>query len=113
MPYATTPGSPQPQGATLLAGGVNFSLFSQHATAVQLLLFASPTDPQPTQSIDLGPPTQFYWHTQVQGLPAATAYAYRVSGPSGAGVTEQFGHRSDPTKVLIDPYSVGNTDTLW
>jgi isoamylase len=113
MPYVTTLGTPQPLGTNVLAGAVNFSLFSQHATAVQLLLFASPIDLQPTQIIDLGPPTQFYWHTQVQGLLTGTAYAYRVSGPSGPGVTEQFGHRFDPTKVLIDPYALGNTDTLW
>jgi isoamylase len=82
MPFATHPGQPEPLGATLNAAGVNFSIFSENATGVELLLFANPNDPQPSQIIQIDEPTLFYWHIQVDGLSQNTAYAYRISGPS-------------------------------
>ncbi|QEE28808.1 glycogen-debranching protein [Terriglobus albidus] len=113
MPFATRAGQPQPLGATVNPSGVNFSLFSQNATRVDLLLFASPLDPAPSQVITIQQPTMFYWHVQVDGLQANTAYAFRVHGPSSPTDLTNFGHRFKPNKVLIDPYSRGNIDTLW
>jgi glycogen operon protein len=111
--FQTSLGRPQPLGATIAAGGVNFSLFSENATKVELLLFQDPGDLQSAQVIEMPAPTLFYWHVQVDGLPANTAYAYRVYGPGGDAETERSGHRFNGNKVLIDPYARGNIDTLW
>jgi isoamylase len=113
MPFATRSGQPQPLGATVNATGVNFSLFSENATEVELLLFTAPDDPAPMQVIPIQQPTMFYWHVQVDGLGANTAYAFRVHGPSSDADLKNFGHRFNPNKVLIDPYSRGNFDKLW
>jgi isoamylase len=113
MPFATRPGQSEPLGATVNDSGVNFSIFSEDATGVELLLFAQANDLQPVQVIQIDQPTLFYWHIQVDALRANTAYAYRLSGPSGTAVTQQFGHRFNSNKVLIDPYAFGNVDTLW
>src|SRR5579875_394181 len=113
MPFATRPGQAQPLGATVNPAGVNFSVFSENATEIELLLFAAPDDLAPAQVIPIQQPTMFYWHVQVDGLAANTAYAYRVHGPSSVADLQQFGHRFNPNKVLIDPYARGNVDSLW
>ena len=113
MPFATRSGQPQPLGATVNASGVNFSLFSENATEVELLLFTAPDDPAPMQVIPIQEPTLFYWHVQIDGLAANSAYAFRVHGPSSDADLKNFGHRFNPNKVLIDPYSRGNFDKLW
>jgi glycogen operon protein len=110
--FAIEPGSPHPLGGTLSAAGVNFSLFSGHATGVQLLLFAAHDALQPFQTIRLDPyinKSFHFWHVLVRELPAGTHYAYRVEGPSDPAA----GHRFDPEKVLIDPYARGNTNEVW
>jgi glycogen operon protein len=110
--FAVDRGSPHPLGATSGDGGVNFSLFSIHATGVQLLLFASHDAPSAFQVITLDPfvnKTFHFWHVLVRGLPAGSHYAYRVEGPSDA----PSGQRFNPKKVLIDPYARGNTNELW
>ncbi|MEO1134850.1 MAG: alpha-amylase family glycosyl hydrolase, partial [Cyanobacteria bacterium J06639_1] len=110
--YTLTAGASQPLGATVMPGGVNFSLFSEGATGVELLLFDAHDDAEPFQVIQLDP-TQHksfhFWHVLVEGLPAGTHYAYRVDGPDNPAE----GYRFDRSKVLIDPYSKGNTKTLW
>ena len=111
--FQTSHGRPQPLGATVVAGGVNFSLFSQNATKVELLLFQDFADPQPAQIIEISAPTLFYWHVQVDGLPDNTAYAYRVYGPGGDAETARSGNRFNGNKVLIDPWARGNVDALW
>ncbi len=45
--------------------------------------------------------TGFYWHVLIKGLEVGQVYAYRVHGPS----SPSMGHRFDPQKVLLDPYS--------
>ena len=111
--WQTNPGRPQPLGATITAEGVNFSLFSQHATKVELLLFQNPNDPGALQVVTMPAPTQFYWHVHVDGLPANTAYAYRIYGPGGDAETQRSGNRFNGNKVLTDPYGRGNVDALW
>ena len=113
MPFATRSGQPQPLGATVNTTGVNFSLFSENATEMELLLFHAPGDPAPSQVIPIQQPTMFYRHVQVDGLAANTAYAFRVHGPSSDADLQNFGHRFNPNKVLIDPYSRGNCAHLW
>jgi glycogen operon protein len=111
-PLAVEKGSPRLLGATCLENGVNFSLFSEHATFVQLLLFDAHDSPEPFQVIDLVPrthKTRNRWHVLVRGLGPGAHYAYRVHGPAGHGAGDRF----DKNKVLVDPYARGNTKTLW
>jgi isoamylase len=92
-----------PLGATILPGGVNFSVFSRQATRVELLLFDSAEAMQPTRVVDLDPRahrTYHYWHVFVPGIGAGQIYAYRAFGPFDPG----RGLRFDPSKVLLDPY---------
>ena len=110
--FAAEKGSPHPLGATPSPEGVNFSLFSENATGVELLLFVAHDAPQPFQTIPLDPyvnKTFHFWHVFVRGLQAGAHYAYRVDGPFNPGA----GHRFNRNKVLIDPYARGNTNSLW
>jgi len=87
-------------------GGVNFSIFSRNATAVELLLFRRYDDPEPLQTINLHPHTNrtfHYWHVFVEGAEESQIYAYRIDGP----FDPEQGHRFNRRKVLIDPYSRG------
>jgi isoamylase len=92
-----------PLGATVYPQGVNFSIYSKNATALELLLFERADDPRPSRIIPLDPRvnrTYFYWHTFVPGLQAGQIYGYRVYGP----YVPEKGHRFDSQKVLLDPY---------
>jgi len=110
--FAIEPGSPHPLGATPGSDGVNFSLFSENASGVELLLFATHDAPLPFQVIRLDPYANkafHFWHVFVRGLSAGAHYAYRVDGP----IDPDAGHRFNRNKVLIDPYARGNTNSLW
>ncbi len=110
--HAAEPGQPHPLGATVTGAGVNFSLFSEDATRVELLLFERHDSPEPYQTIPFDPfvnKTFHFWHAHVAGLKPGAHYAFRVDGPPGTG----GGHRFDREKVLIDPYARGNTDSVW
>src|SRR5450432_3628576 len=113
MQYLTSAGAPQPLGATVNDTGVNFSVFSQNATGVELLLFGSAESAEPSQVVRLHSRTLFYWHVQVEGLRPNTPYAFRVDGPSTDADRRSFGHRFNRNKVLIDPYARGNLKNLW
>ncbi|WP_433617984.1 glycogen debranching protein GlgX [Dactylosporangium sp. CA-139114] len=104
------PGRAHPFGARCDAEGVNFALFSEHATGVELLLFDSYDAERPAQTLRLDPLTNrsfATWHGYVRGLRAPAFYAFRVSGPGGGG------HRFDPQKALIDPYAKGVSRARW
>ncbi|ELS00056.1 glycogen debranching protein GlgX [Gloeocapsa sp. PCC 73106] len=108
----TSIGTARPLGTKVKSDGVNFSLFSEGATGVDLLLFDSHSDREPFQVISLDPTvnkTFNFWHIFVEGLTEGAHYAYRVHGPDNTS----DGHRFNPNKVLIDPYSKGNNKTLW
>ncbi|MDX1929748.1 MAG: glycogen debranching protein GlgX [Pirellulaceae bacterium] len=110
--YTTEPGRTHPLGATVKEHGVNFALFSEYATGVELLLFNRHDDVEPAQIVKLNPESNksfHIWHVFVRGLKPGMHYAYRVDGPNQPAE----GHRFDPTKVLIDPYAKGNSKTLW
>ncbi|NEP00335.1 MAG: glycogen debranching protein GlgX [Symploca sp. SIO2E9] len=111
--YQLEPGSTHPLGATPDQDGVNFSLFSVHATSVELLLFDQPDDPEPIQVIKLNPnvnKTFYIWHVYVKNLKPGAGYAYRVDGPQDLHTA---GHRFNKNKVLIDPYSKRNNNARW
>jgi isoamylase len=98
------PGQSYPLGATVYTVGVNFCLYSKHATGVDLLLFAADNLTVPSQVITFDPEwnrTFYYWHLFVPGLKSGQIYAYRVHGPFDPA----RGHRFDPSKVLLDPYA--------
>jgi len=99
-------GSSSPLGATPSAAGVNFSVFSRHATGVQLLLFNGVDDANAARVVRLDPSvnrTYYYWHVFVPGIRSGQLYAYRVEGPSDPPT----GMRFDPSKILLDPYGRG------
>jgi isoamylase len=93
-----------PIGATVYPTGVNFCVFSNHGTAVELLLFETAESLRPHRVLHLDPKlnrTHYYWHVFVPGVAAGQVYAYRVSGP----FCPEEGHRFNPQKVLLDPYA--------
>jgi len=99
---AQTAGQSYPLGATIFPDGVNFSVFSRGASAVELLLFDGERDPQP-QVIPIDPAanrTYHYWHVFVPGVRLGQIYGYRVHGR----MDPENGMRFDSTKVLLDPY---------
>src|SRR5262245_60552373 len=106
MPVAKSIGSGSAVGATVVDGGVNFSLFSRSASAVELLLFDRVDDAKPARSIRIDPVTNrtyHYWHVFVPEVEPGQIYGYRVEGPSAP----DRGLRFDPTKVLLDTYGRG------
>src|SRR5215470_2220773 len=99
-------GHSAPLGATVVDGGVNFSLFSRSATGVELLLFDREDDARPARVVCLDSAanhTYHYWHAYVPGVQPGQIYGYRVTGPCDP----VNGMRFDPTKVLLDPYGRG------
>jgi isoamylase len=93
-------GSPHPRGATWDGKGVNFSLFSAHATKVELCLFDSAGEKE-EQRIELPEYTDEIWHGYVDGIGPGTVYGYRVYGP----YEPEQGHRFNHNKLLLDPYA--------
>ena len=94
-------GNPLPLGANPMPNGVNFALVCRHGTAVWLVL-SEPCEGEVLAEIpldDLYNRTGDHWHIRVDGLPEEFCYGYRVDGPKGNG------HRFDPSKILLDPYS--------
>lgn len=94
-----------PLGATVMAGGVNFSIYSRDATLIELLFFETVDDAEPSRIIQLdesGHRSYHYWHAFVHGIVAGQIYAYRAHGPNLPAQGLLF----DPDKVLIDPYGL-------
>ncbi len=103
---AVRSGVPFPLGAHLRADGVNFALFSRHATGVRLDLFDNPEDVRPTRTIILDAArnkTGDVWHAWVEGIRPGQLYGFRVAGP----YEPLEGHRFNPAKLLVDPYTTG------
>jgi isoamylase len=95
------PGTSYPLGATWDGLGVNFAIFSEHATGVELCLFDSPTDRTESARIPLAEQTEMVWHGYLPDLRPGQLYGYRVHGP----YAPEAGHRFNPAKVVIDPYA--------
>ena len=101
-------GVPLPLGAHQRGDGVNFALFSRHATRVRLELFEQPQDDTPTRSILLDPThhrTGDVWHVWLEGIRPGQLYGYRVEGP----YEPEKGHRFNPNKLLVDPFATALT----
>jgi isoamylase len=110
--FTTEPGSAHPFGVTTCREGVNFSLFSEGATEVVLLLFDASAPLEPIQTVRLDPfanKTFHFWHVFVRGCPTGMLYAFRIDGPDDP----QNGERFNANKVLISPYARGVSKDLW
>ena len=86
------------------AGGVNFSLFSRHASRVRLELFDQSADSTPARVLDFDPArnrTGDVWHLWVEGIRSGQLYAYRVDGP----YQPEQGHRFNFNRLLLDPFA--------
>ncbi|HFD13447.1 MAG TPA: glycogen debranching enzyme GlgX [Crenotrichaceae bacterium] len=111
--YKFKPGHPYPPGANIDSDGVNFSIFSRHATKVELLLFATSDSDDPFQTIELKKQQHcsfFSWHVFVVSLPIGTWYAWRIDGPDQSLLP---GTRFDPQKLLLDPFARSVNDRQW
>jgi glycogen operon protein len=96
-------------GATWDGEGVNFALFSENATAVELCLFERPDDARETHRVRIEECTDFVWHIYLPESRPGQLYGYRVHGL----YEPEAGLRFNPAKVLIDPYAkaiAGNID---
>lgn len=94
-------GSPEPLGATVVEGGVNFAVASESAKKVSLLIFDQAGSETPSRTFDLSR-TDNTWHTFVPELAPGTQYLYRVYGDYSPAVD---GSRINPNMALLDPYS--------
>jgi isoamylase len=106
IPVTKNLGRSSPLGATVVDGGVNFSLFARTASGIELLFFDREDDATPSRVVAIDPATNrtyHYWHLFVPGVRPGQIYGYRVKGPPAAA----NGLRFDPAKVLLDPYGRG------
>ncbi len=97
------PGKSYPLGATVVRGGVNFSVYTRNSAKLELLLFDEVSGCGPSRTLPLDPVknrTFHYWHAFVPGLEPGQLYAFRAHGP----FEPRSGRRFDGDKVLLDPY---------
>ena len=95
------PGIPYPLGATWDGAGVNFAIFSEHATKVELCLFDSAYDAVESSRIVLAEQTDMVWHGYLPWVLPGQVYGYRVHGP----YEPLLGHRFNQNKIVLDPYA--------
>ncbi len=95
------PGRPYPLGATWDGRGVNFTLYSEHATKVELCLFDSVDDDKEAARVVMSEHTDMIWHVYLPQVRPGQLYAYRCHGP----YEPEQGHRFNPNKLLLDPYA--------
>ncbi|MEX0714133.1 MAG: glycogen debranching protein GlgX [Pirellulales bacterium] len=96
------PGRPYPLGATWDGTGVNFALYSENASQVELCLFDSAEDRRETARVKMPEQTDMVWHAYLPDVRPGQLYGYRVHGPYDPA----HGHRFNPHKVLLDPYAM-------
>ena len=108
LPPKAQPGQPSPLGATWDGNGVNFALFSENASAVELCLFDSDDPSQETARIRLRETTAHVWHSYIPGVTPGQLYGFRVDGPH----IPERGFRFNAAKLLIDPYAKAVTGAV-
>lgn len=101
MNISTLPGKPFPLGATYDGSGVNFTLYSENATGIELCLFDADKGKAESAKINITESTNYIWHIYVKDLKPGQLYGFRVHGP----YEPQNGHRFNPNKLLLDPYA--------
>jgi glycogen operon protein len=87
-------------GATWDGVGVNFAVFSEYATKIELCLFGSVQAEKESHRIVLPEHTDQVWHAYLPEALPGQLYGYRVHGP----YEPSQGHRFNPNKILVDPY---------
>jgi isoamylase len=97
----TWPGEPYPLGATWDGSGVNFALFSENATRVELCLFDGQDGNREVARLPLTEQTDQVWHVYLHSARPGWRYGYRVHGPYEPAA----GHRFNPAKLVLDPYA--------
>jgi glycogen operon protein len=102
------PGLPYPLGATWDGVGVNFALFSENATGVELCLFHDPDAATESVKIPLREKTDQVWHCYLPDVRPGQLYGYRVHGP----YEPERGNRFNPAQLLIDPYAKAITGAI-
>ena len=107
----TKQGRPLPLGATVVNGGVNFSIFSRHATSVELIIFSNSSDMEPSEIYTLDPiknRTGDIWHIIIPNKSQGTMYLYRIDGQWNP----KEGYLFNKNNLIIDPYSKALTDDI-
>lgn len=100
-------GRPMPRGATWDGNGTNFSIFSAHATKVEVCIFDA-TGEKEVERVSLPEFTDQIWHGYLPGIHPGTPYGYRVHGP----YEPEAGHRFNSHKLLLDPYAYAHMGEL-
>jgi isoamylase len=95
-----TEGRPAPLGATFDGEGVNFAVFSEHATRISVCIFSDDGKTE-THRLDLPERNGDVWHGYVSGLRPGLTYGLRADGP----YAPHHGHRFNVNKLLLDPYA--------
>src|SRR4051812_47912485 len=101
QPLPPRPGTPHPLGASWDGDGVNFALFSEHATGVELCLYERDGRAEIGRIAVTARSADNVWHVYIPGIGPSTRYGYRVHGPWDPA----NGHRFNPAKLLLDPYA--------
>ncbi|MGL4280199.1 MAG: glycogen debranching protein GlgX, partial [Albidovulum sp.] len=89
-----------PLGATFDGAGVNFAVFSAHATKIEVCLF-SDDGRKELARLELPERDGDIWNGHVEGLLPGTRYGIRAHGPYDPNA----GYRFNPNKLLLDPYA--------
>ncbi len=100
LPLTLLPGEAAPFGAHVVEGGVNFAVWSDHATRVELCIFDL-DGARELRRYDLHGPEHGVWCGLLPGLDAGLVYGYRAHGP----YQPERGHRFNAHKLLLDPYA--------
>ena len=99
--FVVWPGVPYPLGATFDGRGVNFAVYSENATQMELCLFDPAAPSKQLARLPLADVTHHVWHGYVPGLQPGALYGFRASGP----FAPSEGQRFNPNKLLADPYA--------
>ncbi|PYL80104.1 MAG: glycogen debranching enzyme GlgX [Verrucomicrobia bacterium] len=94
-------GYPYPLGATWMGNGVNFALFSETATSVELCLFDNVDATEENIRIPVTEHTDQVWHVFLPDVRPGQLYGFRVAGP----YDPERGLRFNSSKLLLDPYA--------
>src|SRR3712207_2968633 len=95
------PGHSYPLGATWDGAGVNFALFSENASKVELCLFDGPDAKSESARIQMPEQTHQVWHCYLPDVMPNQLYGFRVHG----SYAPKEGQRFNPHKILLDPYA--------
>ncbi len=100
-PVRTWLGYSYPLGATWMDNGVNFALFSDHATGVELCLFENREATEENIRVPISECTDQVWHVFLPDARPGQLYGFRVAGP----YDPEHGLRFNSSKLLLDPYA--------